>query len=271
MNDYPELIQQYLRFCAYRKKARENCCINLSEAKWFYPSSLLPLGCFLKENLENMEYTPPLDSAVRRYVEIMMGGPYKSACDLSYCPLIEFSKATKEPEKKLEPIYKEIYWSVCGGRSAFTYMIGELFTNVFEHSEFELAYVMAQSYSKKRFVEICVFDNGITIPGSFRKSGRNIAPDTQAIINALKGETTKEEGERGFGLGSSTSIATDPLKGEALIVSGLGLVYMKHKSIPQLWLSKSEDLALKGTLIAIRIPFTDETVETTKYVQKRPL
>lgn len=50
------------------------------------------------------------------------------------------------------------------------YMLSEITDNISEHSNADYGYIMAQDYSTKRYVDICVGDNGITLLGSYLKT-----------------------------------------------------------------------------------------------------
>lgn len=109
----------------------------------------------------------------------------------------------------------------------YTYVIGELMDNIYQHSEFTYASVMAQKYGKKGFIELCFFDNGITIPGSFAKHGKAYPKDghAKAIYDAISGKSTEADVGRGFGLSTNVDMFRD-IGGEVLIVSGNGAVYV---------------------------------------------
>lgn len=271
MDENPEMVNSYLRFCAYREKFTLEKHIDLEDAEWFYPTTLLPLAEFIKEH-KDTKRTMPSNKITKKYISTIMGGPKANAKFLSYCPIVNLPIPKDGAEKALEPLYEVQHnGRYCGGGNAFKYMIGELFDNIYQHSSFTQAFVMAQRYPRLRFTEICVFDNGITIPGSFKQSGKPITPDVQAIARALQGATTKD-GERGYGLGTCTMIATVPLKGEIMVVSGSGLVHLSsHGKQPlMLDLSSQRNLHLGGTLVSLRIPINQESIDISKYLESRP-
>ncbi len=163
-----------------------------------------------------------------------------------------FAKESYEATKILESIFRlHGNGKEYGGETVFKYLVSELVDNIYEHSEFENALVMAQRYEKKGIVEICFFDDGVTIAGSFKKQGM-IFEDQQAIVEAVNGLSTKSK-ERGYGLSSNMTIFTQGMDGEILIVSGLGAIYA-GKNRQKLY-KLQEIHQLMGTLISIRIPF----------------
>jgi len=155
-----------------------------------------------------------------------------------------------------------------GGEAAFKYILNELVDNIYEHSKFTEAFVMAQTYPKIKFIEICFFDNGITIPGSFNKTGKRV-DDTTAIAEAINGESTKPGTERGYGLGSSIQLATKGLNGQVLIVSAGAAIQFNECQTPTVF-DLTEQKRLNGTLVSVKIPFTDEQVDIYPYVEGRP-
>jgi len=150
----------------------------------------------------------------------------------------------------------------CGGEHAFKYLLSELIDNIYQHSEFGCANVMAQKYPRLKFVEIAVFDNGISIPGRFEKSGI-VSDDCNAIIDAINGLSTKDR-ERGFGLGSCAKIFTQGIMGEILLVSRKGAIYLKKHNVIAYKLEDNNKL--KGTLISVRVPISPKIVDIYAYV-----
>ena len=134
--------------------------------------------------------------------------------------------------------------------------------NIYEHSEFQNAIVMAQRYEQKKFVEICFFDDGIGIPGSFKKKGITIE-DHQTIVKAINGYSTKSE-ERGYGISSNLRIFTEGMDGEVLVVSGLGAVYI-GKSLQKVYKLQDQH-QLTGTMISIRISYPAKKVDLHDYI-----
>ncbi|MGH9923606.1 MAG: ATP-binding protein, partial [Nitrososphaerales archaeon] len=146
-------------------------------------------------------------------------------------------------------------------------VVGELVDNIYQHSEFTMALVMAQKYPKKGFVELGFFDNGITIPGSFLKQGLIYDEEEahKAIADALKGLSSKGGKERGHGLRSSVRIFLEGLGGEVLIISGAGAVYMSKQGSSCYVLGGYHKLG--GTLISIRIQDLAKQINIYNYVE----
>lgn len=248
----PDLVNSYLLFCNYRKNCLKTKILDLSWCKWIYPTTLLPLGIFIKENKKKFEYKAPFDHNVSNYIALATGElKIEHSEDKSYLPVVALPKDQKQSIKILECIFKLHHnGKEYGGENAFKYLISELVDNIYQHSNFTNALIMAQKYEKKNFVEISFFDDGISIPGSFEKQGMKFE-DQEAIAEAVNGLSTKSQ-ERGHGLNSNVKIFTQGLNGEILIVSRNGALYVSKK-LQKLY-KLQEVNKLKGTLISIRIP-----------------
>ena len=256
------LIKEYKRFCEFKEQGLKDGKLDLSSETWFFPTTMVPLIAFL--NSSNIEVRLPRNDSVRKYFEIMSGrrGSF-SKTDKSYMPVVELPEERDQVTLLLERIQK-----LCnrgkdmGGIDAFAYLLAEMTDNIYEHSQFSKAYIFAQRYATKKFSEIAIFDNGITIEGSYKKAGFDME-DRSAILEALQGISTKDE-ERGFGLRTSVSLFTKGLKGEFMIVSGSEAVYI-NKDVQKLYkLDKS--LYCQGTLIGVRLPYPSTEVNMYDYI-----
>ena len=96
-------------------------------------------------------------------------------------------------------------------------------------------------------------DNGISIPGSFKKSNIPFKNDCDAIIQAVNGMSTKDEGAyigRGTGLNTVVNIVTQGARGIVLIASGNGVVEITRNRVTP---RKIPDDYIKGTLVSLRM------------------
>lgn len=262
----PELVSNYVEFCQYRDGFKKTNTIDLSNATFIYPTTFLPLLNLALEH-KGCKILEPKDPKVTNYIlKILEEQPDSSS--KSYVPVVPLSPDPKESGYVLDQIFElqKREGFVSGGEEAFKYVVGELVDNIYQHSEFTRALVMAQKYGKMGFVELGFFDNGITILGSFAKHGLIYDEEEahKAISDALKGLSSKGGRERGHGLSSSVRIFLDGLGGEVLIVSGSGAVYMsKQRSICYVL---SNYHKLTGTLISIRIQDLARQINIYNYV-----
>jgi hypothetical protein len=261
----PELLQEYINFCNIREKAKRTNIIDLSSCSWFYPTSLLPLANFLKDNKDSMKYVPPINNNVNNYISTIMKKNYSRGA--TYMPITYLPKDGNLQEdaiRDLQTLYD--YGKDYGGANCFIFLIGELIGNIYEHSEFSNASMMAQIYKGKSLVEITILDDGISIPGCFEKYGIAIPSDYDAILSAINGEiSTKTEDEpRGFGLRSSVKLYMDGIDAQLLLVSRNGALYKNRYN--EIVYNIEGASQLIGTLISIRTPYPVPQVNIYDYI-----
>lgn len=221
--EFPELLNEYLKFCRIRENSISNGIIDISSFDWFYRTSMLPLGNLIKKG--KYPCFSPFDK-VTNYISILLGTSFiksSSFVPITFLPKYETSA--------IAVINQLSEWhsggKVYGGKNAFMFLIGELIDNIYQHSEFINASVMAQKYEKKGIAEIAILDDGISIPNCFEKNKIPFEDDSKAIQKAINGFSTKSK-ERGYGLNSSINLYVNGLKGKLLIVSRNGAIYKEH-------------------------------------------
>lgn len=262
----PSMWPEYGKFADLRQVARTTGRLNMDGVDWVYPTTLLPLTGFLVASKGRaLTYVPPKDVDVADYIKLMIENPFPDRLNRkSYIPNNFLPKNQSDADAILSRVMElQNDGQGIGGQSAFAYLISELTTNIYEHSEFKNAMVMAQRYEKKRFVEVTFYDDGITIPGSLRKAGFRYPSDLDAIKDAVNGRSSKEDYERGYGLGTNVRMCTDieGLGGKVLVVSGRGAFeYTLEKSEQRLYNLGESPYSLDGTLISIRIPYPSKEV-----------
>jgi hypothetical protein len=264
--EYPPLIENYLCFCNYRKSLRASGTLNLEKIKWFYPTTLLPLSDLIKPKGVTFKHLPPKDRIARGYFDyITQDDDVHKANDS--IPII---KASRLDDSYVDRIYSFIISNEKNEsiRTAIKYVIGEIVANIDEHSGCNNSIFMAQSYRKIGYAEITFFDNGVTIPGSFKAAGilKDKMTDLDCIKEAINGVSTKPDAGRGHGLPSTTKILT-AMNSDVLIVSGSGAVYLngtdKYLKGDKTYVL-GEDRALDGTLISFRMHLPIKAVDIYK-------
>lgn len=107
------------------------------------------------------------------------------------------------------------------------YTISELFANVKEHAKTDKALVVLKINKKKS--SIGVTDKGIGLKQSYLSKKIYVKDDSVAIEFALSGLSTKDPGERGFGLYSIRRFVEE-LSGQMAMKSGrAGALIEKNK------------------------------------------
>lgn len=212
MYQLPELVNAYNDYICYLSMYDRQGIIDLTSVRFFYPTTLLPLITFIKKN--GCKYKEPADPNASNYLKLaIVEGEYPDKLDpaRSYIPPISLPHTEKEfnditTEKLLGYLHE--WFSQFNLHDILFYLISELSNNVYQHSQHSLAYIMAQNYTRRDMVELSIMDDGITIAGSLGKK-IPIGNDSEAIIRALKGYSSKEEKGRGFGLPTSIRIITE--------------------------------------------------------------
>lgn len=264
-NIEPNPIQEYAEFCRVKNSFSNTKKYDISETSFCLPIFLLCTKVFLAEH-KDVKITPPKNPNVASYFDVMI--KHKGIKDISketYVPPVELPSNHDEVNTVLERLrgmHKD--GREYGGHDAFNYLMGELVTNIYEHSKFSHAFVMAQKYEHKGFVEIAFIDNGITIAGSYEKTGMKIT-SIDALKAALRGKSTKDK-DRGFGVSTSVKLVTEGLKGQIIIVSNKAAYYAPNDKQANLYtLDPSSEL--NGTLIGVRLPYPCPKVNIYDYVE----
>lgn len=263
----PQMVDEYLKFCKIHLNAIKSGIIDLSECDWFYPTSLLPL--WITKNSDKYEYIPPSNPDVAHYISTVTESAYSEKS--SYMPLQFFPKSRVKPTELDSRITRLCNGRDCnerdfGGKDAFMFLLDEMINNVYQHSEFNHAGVLAQRYAHKNFVEISFFDDGISIPGSFEKHDIPFKTDEDAIARAINGTSTKErhDEERGFGLNTTTKMYTKGGNGEVLLISRNGILYKNKEEREKLYSLKGS-YKLRGTLLSVRLPYPAAKINVEIY------
>ncbi len=260
--EHPELLVKYLEYCDYREQLSNIGIINLKYASDFDPLVLLPIyDLILKRSKIN--YIPPVNENLANYVLTVFTKDIEDLTDPSNTGLI---KIPRKPTPNMN-IFRRVHGlqetdekTICGGENSFMYLVSELVDNIYQHSNFSYASMMAQKNQTR--LSLCFFDNGITIPKSFEKNGM-IFQDSEAIVCAVNGLSSKPGIERGFGLGTSVKIL-NALNSQIFIASGLGAIFLHgQRHIRYNLIPKQE---LKGTLIALRIPYPTQEIDIYQYI-----
>jgi len=267
----PRLWHAYDEFCSLVRASHPSGICDLRRLDWVYPTTLLPLGSFLIRT--GGKCLPPTNPGVADYISIMFGRRLQVVDPgKTYMPLVPLPRQSTDADRVLGHIYRlHDHGRLCGGESAFKYLIGEMVDNVYQHSHFSNAFVMAQRYENKGFVEVAIVDDGVTIGESLRNAGFRTNEDSDAIVRVLaEGISAKGTDTRGYGIRSNASMFTVGLKGAVLIVSGRGAVELVSserdgKVRQNNYRLEGGSSSLNGTLVSVRIPYPSGRVDIHDY------
>jgi hypothetical protein len=263
--DCSEQLQNYKSFCACKINYGLTNKLDLSEYSFFYPGLIVPIGILMQNN-SITDFVNPNNNAAAGYFKYMLSADIIDPLNKTYLPIVALPAEEKESTFVLENIFVLCdNGKNCGGESQFKSFLDELIVNIYEHSEFTSAYVMAQQYSKQGFIEICIVDNGISIPGSLKKFGAHFENDCEHICCAINGYSTKGP-ERGYGLGSTVKWCKNYFRGELLIISGAGAIFVDSDGKQKLYKLEPAHI-FEGTYINIRLPFPNETEDSDLFYE----
>lgn len=236
--DFLENYKLYLKMVLNKNNGK----IDLSNLNFIDPMIIL----LLFEDIKNSKYIPPLNFNTKNYINIMLQN-YNNLdfTDKSYLPITGVNETNNKVEKFAERIL--ITYNISNA-NLINYILGELTDNIIEHSKYTNNYILAQYY-KNTGLEICIYDDGIGIPQSFKNAGFDLDKDYDAIKMALNGESTKDNKERGTGLSSINRIMEGSSNNEFIIISGKAIYNFYHGKGNVYNLD--DKYQLKGTFIGI--------------------
>ncbi len=245
------LVDTYKKFIEIRKIINTKKKIDLSNYNFIDPLIIVLIFDFFNE--KGIKYIRPTNHNVSNYVEILKNNynilPIISS---TYLPIVSIDKENKyEIIEKLFEIAKE-YYNI-NNKNLFFTMLGELADNITQHSYSKKNFITIQKYNRLNFIEVIVYDDGIGIPGNFKKYNIKFNDDQEAIEMAINGKSTSNmygENERGTGLNTTLNQVSNS-NGEFLIISGSGGLYFNHgKGIKY---NLNYDSSLKGTLVSFKL------------------
>lgn len=137
------------------------------------------------------------------------------------------------------------------------FILYEILINIYKHSKFKNTFLQIITYNNGQNIDICIFDDGIGIPGSFKEAQLNYEIDSEAIYESINGKTTDKEkyNLHGRGLNSTARITTQGLNGEMLIASGEGFCTINKNGVKTL----TNKNKTNGTFIILR--FSNNKIE----------
>lgn len=143
-------------------------------------------------------------------------------------------------------------------KTAVSYLLDELICNIQQHSMCHDSIVYARLNASNSYIDVCVSDNGISLYGSYVKSGQyleKLNDSISALFLAKDGFSTKNRPDvenRGYGISSNVKMVVEGLQGSFAIISGNAL-YLNTGDNQRL-ISLPEQIEWQGTTIIARIP-----------------
>jgi len=248
---------------------------DVSSVDWFSPLLILPLVAHI--NCYNSQFVKDENNVNHSYLDTI-SFPYgvdsvsifehKVQSHKSYIPISVLKKEKGAERERLESLFSKMVYSVLGSvpgaQNAVYYPITELVTNIFDHSQQDKGFIFGQFYPKKNYLDICIADCGRGLAKTYEEEKGIKLTDSEAIVEVLKGHSTKPSIERGYGVRTSKQVVCDCLGGEFILFSGsAALVADKNgKKIVDL-----PDFYWQGVVVAYRIPKPTGSIDITPYLE----
>ncbi len=172
---------------------------------------------------------------------------------LKYLKFTDFSSSSEKIDEYLTSLTDESFKFLPDDIDiqGIEFMLYEILLNVYKHSKFDNAYLQFIDHDENHDIDICIFDNGIGIPGSFKEALMESENDCEALFEAINGKTSDKEkyGLHGRGLNSTAQLTTRGFDGEMIIASGKGICIITKEGAKPYFNSHE----IKGTFVILRI------------------
>ena len=247
-----------VKLCRELSSDKTGVILDLAEVHFVSPSFLLPVIVYMHQlgfpinmiNIGTYLSTVSFSDGGIDAASFARSSAFKSYMESysskSYIPIIKFPTDLDGSDKRntiLQCIDNILSRQVPFANNvilALKYVIGEVVDNIIEHACSEFGYIMAQSYPNQGYTDICIADTGHTIIGSYAEN-------------------------RGYGFRTSINMLTKGLGGEYLLASG-NSAYARNRRIDQ-YLTLPYGLRFEGTIVAFRIPHTENEFNYINYVE----
>ncbi len=256
-------------------KSRKNLIFDLSLIDWACPLLILPISAYVNSTQSSCEIE---GSPVKSYLEKIVFPKGVDSLSLfqrkvqrykSFIPISVLKKEAGASRERLESLFSEKIYetlgNVSGARNAVCYPIAELVTNIFEHSKKDTGFIFGQFYPTKGYLDICIVDYGRGFARAYKEEKGVELSDSEAISEAMKGNSVKPEKERGYGIWTSKKIICNVLNGGGFIlISGSsGLIAKKQEEK----LTSFPEFYWQGTIIAYRIPKPSGALDISPFLE----
>jgi len=250
-------------------------CFDLSNIDWVQPTFIIPLSALLNKNESEIIN---ISSKIQGYLDAIkfpQGVDNKKnfeniikSADKTYSPIIKLKNKNIEEREDFKNIFLNKLFQFLpkkqekGNKSSYLYPLGELITNIFEHSGEEFGYILLQYYPTKKVFEVCIVDTGKGFAKNYKENKNISLSDAEAIKKALSGVSTKGE-ERGFGLRTSKNLIVKGMSGEFILISGKAIYISNQKediisNIPIKW---------QGVIISYKIPTPEKKIDFAIFLE----
>lgn len=271
------------------ENAREDTIIwDFSNSLFFHPFFLVPLSiyknrCGKNIELDNMSMVTKSYFRYMCFENTLLIGKDTNLNEVlsgyvgkTYIPICKFALENRK-EDELQSAAQELIERQSGAdskiRTPLSYFLSELICNIREHSKSPYGYIHAQYLRKEQCIDVSIADDGITVFGSYKGSGKYFdeinGNEAKALKLANDGYSTKDLPEaenRGYGISSTKKMLVDGLGGSFFMLSGRA--FHRHDLNGSKFVNLPPNINWNGTIILMRIPITaSEDFDYSKYVK----
>ncbi|MFA6547971.1 MAG: hypothetical protein WCT11_03475 [Candidatus Magasanikbacteria bacterium] len=254
-------------------KQKDAIEFDFSNLNFISPLLILPLCAYLNESKSSIigttQHTSYL-SAIKfpKGIDTINSFQQQLQFAKNFVPISVLKKDYGADRERLETQFatmvNKIIGSIKGSQSAIYHPITELVTNIFDHSKKDRGYIFGQYYPNKKFLDICIVDCGRGLSCVYKEEEGLELNDEEAIIEVMKGNSTKPGKERGFGVRTSKKVICEALGGEFILISGnTALISDKGRerivSLPEFY--------WQGVIISYRIPQPHGVIDIYPYLE----
>jgi len=270
----PSLLSDYKKFERIMKRVNPSSnYIDTSNERFLAPTTLIPLLCYAKNKDIHKIY---VNNNTEDYVVRILN---REETDTNTPYQILPKSAQERQDKQLSKCMVEKIankWGTSfGGYYPLLYIFTELTNNIYNHTSFEeelssQGYTYAQQFPNLNVLELCIMDDGLSIPGKFGREGIPFEDDCHAIEKAINKTSTAstKHNPRGDGLWSTIRLVVEGNGGSVLIVSGKGLLHIQNEKKYSYQLLNNGNI-FKGTLISLRLK-NNEIQGVRDYIEEYP-
>ncbi len=237
------LFDNYMEFEEIFKN-KTGVIINLENLE-LNPTTILPLLCFCKhQNLKLKNDKNEYDFLINNLNKEVL---------FSKLP----SSRIESDELNFITNYMKNLDSEYGGYFALRHISSELTNNVYDHAKAENKLLQSYIFSKLNVVDekldICIVDDGLSIPGLFEECGVDFDDDCNAVEKAIGAFSTVSDKfyERGNGLRTIVRLISEGNNGEMLIISRNGSLHICGENYNYYLLD--DEHTFNGTLVSVRL------------------
>lgn len=243
---------------------------DFSSTNWIHPLLALPISVHIQSAGGNFIPTTSIGS----YLDAICFPHGISSIDTlnqhskSYIPIGVLKRGSDVNRERFESTFLELLiqtvGNIPGTQTAIRYPISELVTNIFEHSKSDTGWILAQLYPNKNYLDLCIVDQGRGLATAYKEELGLTLTSEEAIRKAIKGDSTKMDKERGYGVRTSKNVVCKAMGGSFVLVSGDAALLATNQKEQIVRMPQFE---WQGTIIGYRIPRPNSYIDITPYLE----